>query len=43
MTKFPDLVTTLSSAGSYTVFAPTDAAFTALLGIVGQTDLDDIP
>ena len=43
LTKFPDMVTTLSSAGSYTVFAPTDAAFTALLGIVGQTDLDDIP
>lgn len=43
LTKFPDLVSTLSGSGDYTVFAPTDAAFTALLGVIGQTDLDDIP
>ncbi len=42
--KFDDLVATLSDAnGNYTVFAPTNDAFTALLGVVGQTDLDDIP
>jgi len=43
LTKFPDLVTALSGAGSYTVFAPTNDAFTALLGVIGQTSLNDIP
>ena len=42
--KFPNLETTLSDeSGSYTVFAPTNAAFAALLEATGQTDLDDIP
>lgn len=43
LTKFPDLAATLSGAGKYTVFAPTNDAFTALLGEIGQTSLDDIP
>lgn len=30
LTKFPDLVTTLSGNGTFTVFAPTNAAFEAL-------------
>ena len=40
---FPDLVDALDSDGSFTVFAPTNDAFTALLGVVGQTALDDVP
>ena len=40
---FPDLVSALSMDGSYTVFAPTNDAFVALLGVIGQTGLDDIP
>lgn len=44
LTKFPELVETLGdNSGSFTVFAPTDAAFTALLDVIGQTSLDDIP
>ena len=44
LTKYPDLVNLLNDkSGSATVFAPTNAAFTALLGVVGQTELDDIP
>ncbi len=43
LSKYPDLVSTLSGEGSFTVFAPTNAAFTALLGVIGQDDLDDIP
>jgi transforming growth factor-beta-induced protein len=43
LTKFPDLVETLNGEGNFTVFAPTNAAFTALLSAVGQTSLDDIP
>lgn len=43
LTKYPDLVTTLSGAGSYTVFAPTNEAFTALLGVIGQTSINDVP
>jgi len=44
LTKFPDLVEALSDqSGNYTVFAPTDDAFTSLLGVVGQDGLDDIP
>jgi transforming growth factor-beta-induced protein len=39
----PDLVSLLSAPGTNTVFAPTDAAFIALLGVVGQDDLTDIP
>lgn len=41
-----DLITTLSGDGPFTVFAPTDAAFTALLETIsGQSEitLDDIP
>ena len=40
---FPDLVDALDSDGSYTVFAPTNDAFTALLGVIGQASLDDVP
>jgi len=43
LTMFPDLVDALSSDGNYTVFAPTNDAFTALLGIIGQSSLDDVP
>lgn len=43
LTKYPDLVSTLSGSGDFTVFAPTNAAFTALLGVIGQDDLNDIP
>ena len=43
LSKYPDLVSTLSGTGTFTVFAPTNAAFTALLGAIGQTSLDDIP
>lgn len=43
LTMFPDLVDALSADGSYTVFAPTNDAFTALLGVIGQTDLEDVP
>lgn len=43
LTKYPDLVTTLSSGDKFTVFAPTNAAFENLLETVGQTSLDDIP
>lgn len=38
----PTLITTLSSA-TLTVFAPTNAAFTQLLGILGTTDINNIP
>lgn len=43
LTKFPDLVSTLSGTGSFTVFAPTNDAFTALLGVIGQTSINDVP
>lgn len=44
LVKFDDLVAALSDAdGNYTVFAPTNDAFAALLGVIGQTSLDDIP
>ncbi|HYX07592.1 MAG TPA: fasciclin domain-containing protein [Bacteroidales bacterium] len=43
LTMFPDLVDALSMEGSYTVFAPTNDAFAALLGVTGQSDLEDIP
>ncbi len=41
--KFPELVTELSGTTNYTVFAPTNDAFVALLGVIGQNELDDIP
>jgi len=41
--KYPDLVSTLSGSGTFTVFAPTNAAFANLLTAIGQTSLDDIP
>jgi transforming growth factor-beta-induced protein len=37
-----DLVTTLSGSGPFTVFAPTNAAFTTLLSDLGATSLDDV-
>ncbi|MCD9016675.1 fasciclin domain-containing protein [Parachryseolinea silvisoli] len=43
LTKYPDLVSTLSGNGNYTVFAPTNTAFTNLLTAIGQQSLDDIP
>lgn len=43
LTMFPELVDALSNDGSYTVFAPTNDAFAALLGVVGQYELNDIP
>jgi len=43
LTKFNDLVTALSSGGTYTVFAPTNDAFDALLAVIGQTSVDDVP
>jgi transforming growth factor-beta-induced protein len=43
LTKFPDLVSTLSGTGNFTVFAPSNTAFEGLLTAIGQTSLDDIP
>ncbi|MFY0599967.1 MAG: fasciclin domain-containing protein [Cyclobacteriaceae bacterium] len=44
LTKFPDLVSALSDdSETFTVFAPTNTAFESLLGVVGQSGLDDIP
>jgi len=43
LTKFPSLVTTLSSDGTYTVFAPTNAAFDGLLTALGKNSIDDLP
>jgi transforming growth factor-beta-induced protein len=43
LTKFPDLVATLSGTGKFTVFAPTNAAFTDLLATIGQTSINDVP
>jgi transforming growth factor-beta-induced protein len=43
LTKFPDLVEVLSQDGAYTVFAPTNDAFTFALGAIGQTSINDIP
>jgi transforming growth factor-beta-induced protein len=40
---FPDLATLLSSNGNFTVFAPDNDAFAALLKAVGQTKLSDVP
>ena len=38
-----DLATTLNGTGSYTVFAPTNAAFTTFLADNGFSSLDDVP
>lgn len=38
-----DLVTTLDGSGSYTVFAPTNTAFTNFLSDEGFSSLDDVP
>lgn len=38
-----DLATTLNGDGPFTVLAPTNAAFTALLNTLGATSLNDIP
>ncbi|MBN1387489.1 MAG: fasciclin domain-containing protein [Bacteroidales bacterium] len=44
LTLYPDLVTALSDeSGAFTVFAPTNAAFAALLAAIGQTSATDIP
>ncbi|WP_142783650.1 fasciclin domain-containing protein [Changchengzhania lutea] len=43
LTKYPDLVNLLSTDGSFTVFAPNNDAFTALLVALGQDSIDDIP
>lgn len=43
LTKYPDLVNTLSGDGTFTVFAPTNDAFDALLDAIGQDNIDDIP
>jgi transforming growth factor-beta-induced protein len=37
-----ELVSTLSGMGPFTVFAPTDAAFTALFSTVGVTGISDL-
>lgn len=38
------LIASLSDEnGNFTVFAPSNTAFTALLGTIGQTSLDDVP
>jgi len=43
LTKYPDLVSTLSGTGTFTVFAPTNDAFAALLTVIGQTSINDVP
>ena len=43
LAMFPELEDALSSDGSYTVFAPTNDSFTALMGVIGQTNPDNIP
>jgi transforming growth factor-beta-induced protein len=43
LTKFPDLVSTLSGDGEFTVFAPTNTAFAGLLTAIGQTSINDVP
>ncbi len=37
------LVDELQASGSFTVFAPTNAAFDALLAEIGQSDIEDVP
>lgn len=42
--KFPAVLEALGDeTGTFTVFAPTNAAFAELLGVIGQTSADDIP
>ena len=42
--KYPAVVDALSDeTGTFTVFAPTNAAFVELLGVIGQSSADDIP
>ena len=43
LTKFPDLVATLSGPGEFTVFAPTNTAFANLLTAIGQTSINNVP
>ena len=43
LNKFPDLVTILNSPGSYTVFAPTNTAFSTFLSGAGFANLDAVP
>jgi transforming growth factor-beta-induced protein len=43
LTNYPDLVSTLSGDGNFTVFAPTNEAFDNLLEAIGQDDIDDVP
>jgi transforming growth factor-beta-induced protein len=43
LTKYPDLVNTLSAPGTFTVFAPTNDAFDAVLDAIGQASIDDLP
>jgi len=43
LTKFPDLVAVLNGSDKFTVFAPTNEAFAALLKTIGQTSIDDVP
>ncbi len=43
LSLFPDLVETLKGNGPFTVFAPTNEAFVALLAAIGQDELTDIP
>jgi len=43
LTKYPNLVNTLSAPGTFTVFAPDNDAFDAVLAVIGQTSIDDLP
>ena len=43
LSMYPELVSALSADGSYTVFAPTNDAFASLLGVIGQSELKNIP
>ena len=43
VSRFPDLVTLLSSDGTYTVFAPTNQAFSDALAALGFESLEDVP
>lgn len=43
LVKYPDLVNTLSAPGTFTVFAPTNDAFDAVLDAIGQNSINDLP
>ena len=43
LSKYPNLVNTLSAPGTFTVFAPDNDAFAAILPVIGQTSIDDLP